>query len=494
MRGNLMKFLKRLTVASVLALGVAGGLGMTATTAHAGYSDRAGDDEPDFGDAPFIPGKKWYVLNEEVPASVVVQVQREIGKQLCKIEISPGRFVSNLKPCPDDHPFMYDPAIGLLRPKLDSGNSIGDWIDRNYAYDMRPTHADVSLARRIQRAYNTHLASLQTPRKATTRTAAVADATPQRVVTPEARQEPVQRVAEAAPRREVPAYVRARLRNALAGLTAKPDAQGRFRRGGDVFQLRQTADASSLYAFRYDPFGDRQVIAFNASVRGDGTVKLTGDATRLARLDTGTLVAFGAAVETPAVLVAETGSEQRVAEARAAQAERERLIAAAKAEALRVAQAGQFQPDMRKMMSAAAAGDATEGFVPWSKERVQQMLDRASRFVKTDMVADATPVRERTPDVTVKDAVVLPSKTARMSPRKPFEIVAADVSRVLPGNTREEHFVRVLTDRNELIDIAKEFRHANGEAMAFKVTKTPTRERYATYDIAQNPALRFALA
>lgn len=149
------KFLQRLYLGSALAIAASTFAAFVMPSEAKAQSDHSyANNEPDFSGYRFVPGKKWYRLNDELPASVVRIVEEQTGKRLCKIETSPGNFISNLMPCPDDHPRMYDSSIGRLRPMLHTGNTIGDWFDGNWAYDMRPGFAEIELAQLIKQAYN----------------------------------------------------------------------------------------------------------------------------------------------------------------------------------------------------------------------------------------------------------------------------------------------------------------------------------------------------
>lgn len=124
-------------------------------------------EEPNFGSLRLVPGKQWYRVNKDIPAAVIVQVEEQLtararqsnpnapAVRLCKIEVSPGVVISNLKICPLDHKRMSDPEYGFLLPMIRTGNFFNDSFV-NASYDMRPTYADVALARLIDqtlRAY-----------------------------------------------------------------------------------------------------------------------------------------------------------------------------------------------------------------------------------------------------------------------------------------------------------------------------------------------------
>ena len=140
----------RMLAAGAAALAIAEvGFVVLSDTALAGPPDHGVErNEVDFGRYKFRPGTRWYRLNAELPAAVIVAVEQRIGKNLCKIEVAPGIFESNLKPCPADHARMLNVNIGLLRPRANTGNFIEDGI-ANMAYDMYPVQADVEIAKII---------------------------------------------------------------------------------------------------------------------------------------------------------------------------------------------------------------------------------------------------------------------------------------------------------------------------------------------------------
>jgi hypothetical protein len=115
-------------------------------------------DPTDFSAYKLVPGSKWYVINRDIPGTVVGAVQDKLGFQLCKIQLRPGVWVTNLKECKPNHPQMSDPRYGILNPKMDTGNGIGDYIVKNYAYDMPPVRSDLKIADAVQAEYAAYMA------------------------------------------------------------------------------------------------------------------------------------------------------------------------------------------------------------------------------------------------------------------------------------------------------------------------------------------------
>lgn len=150
MKSLFSKIAQRLYLATALGASLLGfSVTMTPTVAHAHNEMR--DNGPDFSGMQFVPGQKWYHLNRDLPASIVADVEEKLGVTLCKIEVSPGQFVSNLMICDKTHPRNLDESIGLLRPMLKTGNGVADWFDGNWAYDMQAGYADFDRAKLINR-------------------------------------------------------------------------------------------------------------------------------------------------------------------------------------------------------------------------------------------------------------------------------------------------------------------------------------------------------
>ena len=110
--------------------------------------DLSDDDQAPLRKFRFVPGKRWYTLDVDIPLWVVDQAEQKSGKFVCKIEVSRGVFISNLKPCPENHPRMYNPDWGQLRPMSNTGNPFTD-LSINDHYNMRPKRDDLEFAQLI---------------------------------------------------------------------------------------------------------------------------------------------------------------------------------------------------------------------------------------------------------------------------------------------------------------------------------------------------------
>jgi len=164
------KLFKRLrNAAAGIAITMAAFAGMAAVVApqpaYAQPHDNGMDENDEvrraFDRFDFVPGRRWYRLNVDLPASVVADVEREIGQPLCKIQVAPGQWVSNLKPCPENHPQMSDPIIGALNPRRDRDGPIIDFFAQNYAYNMPTRMRDLPVARAIESNHRIYLARLE---------------------------------------------------------------------------------------------------------------------------------------------------------------------------------------------------------------------------------------------------------------------------------------------------------------------------------------------
>lgn len=229
--------------------------GITPTVAEASPHDSISENRPDFGNARFIPGSRWYYVNRDIPGAVVVQVEEKIGQKLCKYEESPGVWRTNLMPCPPDHPQMEDISIGMVNPRLRARpgiegffQSIGNYMQRNWALDnMIATHEHVPLARLIDRTYEAYMAN---PRNGVR----VATRMPTNLLPVHAEELPAQPRVRTVERRVRPVLTaeqrRAVTDRLLASLDIKTDGMGvsYVERYGQRYDLHTSADGLTVVA------------------------------------------------------------------------------------------------------------------------------------------------------------------------------------------------------------------------------------------------------
>ncbi|MCB1538944.1 MAG: hypothetical protein H6865_03760 [Rhodospirillales bacterium] len=393
-------------------VGLAVGLGTTAVQAQT--YDAAREAGPDMSGYTYVPGQKWYELNKKggLSARVVHAVEEQIGKPLCKIEIHPGHFISNLKPCPADHPMMEDSKIGLLRKK--SG-----WFNGEWAYEMRTDYADVQVAKLIQQEDRALKAGASVGKKPADKPIAVA-------------------AASAKPKTEKPVVVakaeikKKKLRNQIAAkaLGAKDTLVAGLR--GAIMPEMPTTGAP------LPPFRPSFDVAMDLGVAADGRATTPAETADKFISDTKDMA------PAQVVVAREPGEGSFIG--------------------LRVA----ARP-LEGVPGLAAFAPKDKGSAP----RLSGGTDQGTQIA-------AIPAPDRMRDgADNRKGVVAGGVSSK------FNIVAANVTREIAG-MGIKHFVQVETDDGKRVDIALDWRRANGALVAFEVMDNG----YQRFDVESHPALR----